>query len=419
MRHILPLSLLFLAACPEQVEPQPNLNRVSRVVVSADGDVGAVVQGHNGFAFDLYAELLQSAGDDNVFYSPFSTTSALSMTMAGAEGTTKTEMMDVLGVSIDQGDWHTGLGDLTRDLSGDLDRGYTLHVANRIFGQSDYPWEQPFLDVCEIDYDAPLESWDFISDPDGGRERVNDWVAQQTEDRIKDLLPPGSVTTDSRMVLANAIYFLADWATPFDPEQTDDGDFTLLDSSSVTVPLMYLDTQEHEEHGVQIGRVGDVGVARLPYADDEVSMVLLVPDAMDGLAALEAELDADAYSTYLDSLNDGGGIIVMPRIELEYEVDLKQPMSNLGMSSAFDSSIADFTGMASSPEGEDLFIQGIFHKAFVSIDEHGTEAAAATGVVVGTESASPMVRADHPFLFVIQDDLTGAILFVGRVTDPS
>jgi serpin B len=387
-------------------------------VVSAAGDVGAVVEGHNGFTFDLYTELLKTAGDDNVFYSPFSTTSALGMTMAGAEGTTETEMMDVLGVTIDQADWHTALGDLTRDLSGDLDRGYTLHVANRIFGQTDYPWEQPFLDVCETDYDAPLEVWDFASDPEGGRERVNDWVAEQTEDRIEDLLPAGSVTGDTRMVLANAIYFLADWETPFDPDQTDDGTFTLLDDSTVTVPLMFLDTEEREEHGIQLGWVDDVSVARMPYQDGEVSMVLLVPDVADGLAALEADLDAATYATYLGSLSDGDGVVVMPRIEMEYEVELKDVMADLGMASAFDSATADFTGMADAADGR-LHIDGIFHKAFVSIDEYGTEAAAATAVVVGVDSAPPMVRADHPFLFVVQDDLTGAILFVGRVTDPS
>lgn len=414
--------IVLIAACDGDVVDTDNegtddaTERVARVVVSTDGDVGAVVDSHNAFAWDLYAELADD-DSDNIFFSPFSTTAALSMTYAGAEQATQSEMEDVLNVDIAEADWHTAMGAYIQDLNGDLGRGYTLNIANQLFGQTGYPFEQPFLDVCEQDYAAPLEDWDFISDAEGGRERVNTWVEDNTNDRIVDLLPQGAVDDGTRLILANAIYFLADWETPFDPEQTEDGTFTRLDASTVTVPLMFLDTEERDEHNIETGWVDDVSVARMPYQDGEVSMVLLVPDAADGLTALESGLDAATYATYLGALGSGG-IVVMPRIEMEYEVELKQPMSDLGMASAFDGGTADFTGMADPTAGR-LYIDGIYHKAFVSIDEYGTEAAAATAVVVNTDSAPPMVRADHPFLFLIQDDLTGAILFVGRVTDPS
>lgn len=409
---------LFLAACEPSIQPDEDPNRVARVVVSADGDMGTVVSDHNQFSWDLYAELT-AEGDDNVFFSPFSATSALSMTLAGAEGNTETEMLDALRITLDEPTWHEQLGALTRDLSGDLDRGYTLHIANRLFGQAGYPFEQDFLDICSTDYAAPLEEWNFAADPDGGREHVNDWVFDQTEERIDDLLPAGSVSSDTRLVLANAIYFLADWATPFDRDLTYDGSFTRPDGSDVTVPMMVLDTESYEETGLQFGYLGNADVVRLPYADEEVSMVLIVPRETDGLAAVEASLDAATWQTAIDSLSNTDGTIVMPRVEMEFEADLVPVMRAMGMSDAFDPNLADLTGIADTDEGN-LYIGGIFHKAFVSIDEEGTEAAAATAVVVDVETAAgSYVVADHPYLFAIQDDLTGALLFIGRVTDPS
>lgn len=417
-RHPFIALLALLSACPGTSDVNPD--RVPRAVTSREGDLGAVVDGHNAFSFALYRELVSDPTSGNLFYSPFSVTSALGMTRAGARGTTLTEMSDVLGgAPLEEATWHNELGALTRDLSGDQDRGYTLHIANRLFGQTGYPWETEFLGICADDYGAPLESWDFVADPEGGRERVNTWVADQTEDKIQDLLPEGSVTDATRLVLANAIYFLGDWAFPFDEDDTRDRTFTRLDGSTVDVPTMHLQSENYDEPTFEVAFGDDVAVVRLPYQDDELSMVLIVPNAVNGLPAVEASLDAEQYASWVADLGPGELVLSMPKIEMRTAVDLKGPLSNLGMPTAFDSSAADFTGMAVVPEDGVLHIDGVYHQAFVKVDEHGTEAAAATGVVVGVDSAPIEVAADRPFLFVIQDDLTGAILFVGRVLDPS
>jgi serpin B len=420
MRHTAPLLFaITLLGCPGPDPDQDDPNRVARVVTNADGDIGVMVSGHNDFSWELYAQLREEADEGNVFFSPFSVTSALGMTLAGAQGATETEMAAALHVTGEEAAWHSALGALTRDLNGDLHRGYTLHIANRLFGQEGYPFEADFLAICADDYGAPLEEWDFISDPEGGRQRVNAWVEEQTQDRIVDLLPEGSVNDGTRLVLANAIYFLADWATAFDPDDTGDTTFTRLDGSTVTVPMMNMNLEDLEEHGVETGWTAEAGVLRMPYKDDEVSMVVLVPHEVDGLPDLEASLDASLWAEALGSLGVGDAPIGLPRLEIDYKTNLIPHLQALGVEAAFDSGAADFTGIATPPEDGNLYITGAFHQAFVKVDEAGTEAAAATGVVVGNDSAPMPIIADRPFLFVIQDDLTGAVLFIGRVTDPS
>lgn len=417
-RTLVPLALL-LACNPsaEPTDPGVDPNRVARSVTSADGDMGVVVAGHNAFTWDLYARLLQDTPQENAFFSPFSITSALGMTRAGARGQTAEELRAALHVSGEDEAWHTALGALTRDLNGDFSRGYTLQLANRLFGQEGYPFEEDFLGICDEDYGAPLEPWDFIADPEGGRERVNAWVAEQTQDRILDLLPPGSVDDGTRLVLANAIYFYADWALTFDVDETRDEPFTLLDDTTVDVPMMNMDLGEVEQHGIRAGWSDGVAALQIPYQDDEVSMVLLIPDEGSDLADLEAGLDADRWAALTRDLSPHDGPIALPRLTFDDRRDLSPILKDLGVVDAFDSGAADFTGIAAPIDGN-LFIQGAYHQAFIKIDEQGTEAAAATGVVVGTESAPMMVRADRPFVFAIQDDLTGALLFVGRVVDP-
>jgi len=397
-------------------EPEPE--GVPRAVTAENRDIGALVAGHNTFSWEIYGALLPEAGEDNVFFSPFSITAALGMTLAGANGATEAEMKAVLHTSPDEAAWHTALGALTQDLQGDQDRGYTLFVANRLFGQTDYPWQADFLATCADAYAAPLEPWDFLADPEGGRRRVNQWVEDNTEGRIVDLLPSGSVTTDTRLVLANAIYFFADWDTAFDKDKTADAAFTRLDGSKVTVPMMTMNLETVEEHGIQTAWVDGVALLQMPYVDREVSMLLVIPDDAAALPAIEADLDATTYATWMAALRPGAVPVGMPRLEMRYATDLADPLAALGMGSAF-SEQADFTGMAAPSEDGRLHISGVYHQAFVKVDEAGTEAAAATGVVVDTDSVSTPVIADRPFLLVIQDDLTGAILFVGRVTDPT
>lgn len=418
MRLALPLIAAFaLAACsraPQGYVPHPD--RVARAITSADGDIGVVVAGHNDFAFRLHASVAAEAGADNSFHSPFSVTSAFGMVLAGADGETRDELMALLGApDVEEEAWHQALGALSRDLAGDLKRAYTLHLANKLWGQVGYPFAADFLAVCADAYDAPFETWDFAQDPEGGRAHINGWVAEQTADRIVDLLPPDSITSDTVLVAANAIYFLADWAAAFDPDDTAPRSFELLNGSRVDVPMMVHDLAAVEEHWIRGARRDGVAVLQLPYEEHEVSMVVLIPET-SSLPELEDRLDAStwrALSRDLPLLEEG--TIGLPKFETRAEIDLIPHLQGLGVQTAFDGR-ADFSRMVELDDA--LAITGAFHQAFVRVDEQGTEAAAATAAVIGRVSAPEPILADRPFLFVIQDDLTGAVLFVGRVMDP-
>jgi len=404
----LSLLALFALACA------PTPPRDARVVDQRTPELGPVVDGNNALSLDLYQEVAGEPG--NLFFSPFSITSALSMTWAGAADTTSDEMATVLHATGDETTWHQQLGALTRDLSGDHEgRGYTLNVANKLFGQTGYPWKQPFLDVTATDYGAPLQELDYTADPEAARHTINQWVADQTMDRIPELLPQGSVEDTTRIVLANAIYFKADWALQFDPADTSDQTFHLADGGTVTVPMM------SREGGGRVAHLADpaLTVLQLPYQDDEVSMVVLLPDAIDGLPDVESALTPEALDGWIGQVSDADdAYISLPKFELHQKLPLAPILADLGMPTAFDPNAADFTGMADVPT-EPLYIQDVLHEAWVKVDEQGTEAAAATGVVVGTTSAMEPVVCDHPFVFLIRDDLTGTILFLGRVEDPS
>lgn len=410
------LAALALSGCggPQGYVPHPD--RVDRTVTSAEGDIGVAVEGHNDFAFRLHASIAADAENENVVHSPFSVTTVFGMVLAGADGSSRTELMDTLGVPVDEDAWHGAMGALTRDLAGDLKRAYTLHLANRLFGQIGYPFQEPFLQTCATDYGTPLEAWDFQADAEGGRERVNAWVAEQTQDRIQDLLPPGSVTSDSRLVLANAIYFLADWAVAFDPDNTESAPFQTLDGGSVDVPMMTMDVEEIEEHSIRGAVRDNIRVVKLPYEEHEVSMVLLTPHNEAALPTFEAELTGAQYASLTADLPVlSQGVVGLPRVEITRDIDLIPHLRGLGITEVF-STQADFSRLADVDEA--LFITDAFHEAYVRIDEQGTEAAAATAAVVGRVSASEPLIADRPFLFIIQDDLTGAVLFAGRVVDP-
>ena len=384
-----------------------------REVTADDPDVARMAESSDAFAVDLYASLAEDAG--NLFFSPFSIAAALSMTMGGANGVTEDEMHSVLHVT-DEAGYHQAFGSLLVDLSGNHHRPYELDVANRLWGQDGFPFDPVYLALLADDYQAPLEVADFTSDPDGVRQDINGWVADQTRDRIQDLLPAGSVDALTRLVLVNAIYFLADWKTAFDKADTADGAFTLADGSSTTVPLMYGEVEG------DVARLDGLGVLRLPYEGDDLSFIVLLPDDADGLPALEASLSAGQVDSWLAEAEPVEKLpLPLPSFEMTQAFDLVQVLSDLGMPSAFSPDTADFTGIT-DPDGDPLYIGGVFHQAFVKVDESGTEAAAATAVVVDVGSAEEPVDpfvVDHPFVFLVRDELSGAILFMGRVADPS
>jgi len=389
--------LLPLAACrlDRDIEMTPELEEV--------------VASNNTFTADLYGA--NATEDGNVFLSPFSVYSALGMTLAGADGTTADEMRDVLYVGDDEEAFHENLGALTDNLNGRF-KGYQIAVANRIFGQEGLSWERDFLDVTADDYGAELEEEDFQGDPDGARKDINGWVSDQTHGMIDSLFDKGTITSSTRMVLANAIWFKGDWLEAFDTSNTKDHDFTLADGSVVSAPLMFQTIDEAYYAEFDGGKV-----LRLPYKREDVSFFAVLPDAADGLPALEAELSGETLTDWLDSASSGEVSVQLPRLDLEQKLEMSQLLSDLGMPTAFTDG-ADFGRML---QDSDLRISTVIHDAVLSLDEEGTEAAAATGIGVETTAYHPPVEfhADHPFLFGIRDELTGAILFIGRVSDPT
>jgi serpin B len=383
----------------------------------AAADASGFAKSSNALAFDLYGKARAQAG--NVALSPISVASALTMTWAGAKGDTAAQMKKVLHAEADADKAMDVAGKLLASFGGE-GSGVTLRVANRLFGEKTYAFNQAYLDHTRAAFGAPLEALDFKKASDPSRVHINQWVAGQTQDRIKDLIPARGVDGDTRLVLTNAIYFLGDWAYPFNKEQTRPAPFHATAADTKNVPTMNLTEQ------LRFVAEGGVKVLEMPYVGGQVAMDLVLPDAPDGLAAVEKQLTPEVWTKWVGALQNGRIAVALPKFEVDpaAALSLGDTLKDLGMPLAFDSARADLTGMA-APTSERLFISKVFHKAFVKVDEKGTEAAAATAVVVSRESAvmpsKPMAefKADHPFLFVLRDVKSGAILFMGRVSDPA
>jgi serpin B len=371
----------------------------------------AVADGHNQFAFDLYAKL-RDQEKGNLFFSPYSAHTALAMTATGAKGTTRAEMVKVLHLPADE---------TKAAASGELGQFYAhprmdfeLAVANALWAQKGYPWRAEFLELQKTRFGAAFNEADFATNPDGERQRINHWVEEKTRDRIKDLIPSGLITNQHRMVLANAIYFKGEWAEKFDPKDTRQQPFTLADGTQTPVPMM------HRKGGFKRYGQPEFQVAELPYKGGELSMVILLPGKHDGLPALEAKLSAEALSTWLAKALDAKETgLAIPKFRMETAaMMLNEPLQTLGMTLAFDPDKADFTGLHSG--NEQLFVSFVVQKAFVEVNEEGTEAAAATAVGFKNVSATITTDfvADHPFLYLIRDTKHGTILFMGRMLKP-
>jgi serpin B len=394
---------------------QSNLSRNLDPDVSP-AEIETLTSGNAAFAFALYREV--AVGDANLFFSPHSISSALAMAYAGARGATETEMAQALRFGLGQAALHPAFNALDLELNGRDEvgppyegDGFELEVANAVWGQRGFPFRPAYLDTLALNYGAGLRLADFEGDPDGSRRTINDWVSDQTNDRVKDLLPPGGVSKDTRLVLTNAIYFKAPWLFPFEAKDTTTEPFTPLFGSPVSVPMM------HETATFSYARVGDLQAVELPYNGAKLAMLLVVPDAGQ-FAAFEATLDVETYLAIRDGLETHEVHLGLPRFEFDSTLSLSDPLRRaLGMTDAFDPGAADFSGIDGR---KDLFISDVLHKAFVSVDEKGTEAAAATAVVIGATGIPGFpvtLTIDRPFFFVIRDIPTGAVLFVGRVTE--
>jgi serpin B len=327
-------------------------------------------------------------------------------------------MKQVLRLDIGPDAAMTGWGKLAAALQ-DPARPLQLRIANRLFGEQSYKLEPAYLEKTRAAYGAALEPLDFAKAPEPARAHINKWVEDQTEQRIKDLLPPRSIDPDTRLVLVNAIYFLADWKDPFEKQQTTEQPFTLAPGK--TRPAMMM----RRRGGYRIAKGDGASVLELPYAGGDTAMLVVLPDKVDGLPAVERSIDATKLTAWTQALVDQQVQVWLPRflIDPPASMELSRPLKALGMAKAFDRGRADFTAIANPPKPEDrLYIGAVFHKAFVKVDEKGTEAAAATAVVMpragGMPPPVPDFKVDHPFLFFIVDKPSGLVLFMGRVAEP-
>ena len=372
------------------------------------------ISGNNtDFALDLYKKLAEK--DGNLFLSPLSITAAMAMTYAGARAETATEMEKVLRFPQDDSSFHELLGRLVRHLGGKTRQasGYELSIANRLWGQKGYPFLESFLALIRTAYGAGLAEVDFRDATEEARKRINRWVEASTKERIKKLLKPGILNKGTRLVLTNAIYFKGDWAEQFDKGSTRVASFFLAGGGKVDVNLMY------RMGKFAYAETADAQILELPYKGDEVFMVIFLPKEREGLQALEQRLSRGLLETNVEFEREV--LLHLPRFKVTCEFGLKNTFEALGMVQPFERRRADFSGMAALQPDERLFISAIVHKAFVEVNEEGTEAAAATAVAMGFISPPPppiVFRVDHPFLFAIRHRATGTVLFLGRVTHP-
>ncbi|MBA7632654.1 hypothetical protein ES703_40206 [subsurface metagenome] len=418
MSALMAIILLGLMACAQPVASEIIRSEKQRVTSPDvnEADLETLVTGNSAFAFDLYQTLREE--DGNLFYSPYSISLALAMTYAGARGETAQQMADTLHFVLYQDSLHPAFNSLDIELSqrgegakGKDGEGFRLNIVNAIWGQDGYQFLSEFLDVLAENYGAGLRTLDFANAPEESRITINNWVSDQTEDRIEDLIPQGLIDALTRLVLTNAIYFNAAWQHPFSEDITEDGPFYLLDGGEVTVPMM------RQTESFSYAEGDEYQAVELPYDGRELSMVILLPRAGQ-FEAFEGSIDAQVVDAILKGLESRQVALTLPEFEFESYFHLKEILAAMGMPVAF-SGDADFSGMTGN---RDLFIAEVIHKAFISVDEAGTEAAAATAVVM-KEIAAPLepieVTIDHPFIFLIRDIETGTILFVGRIVNPS
>lgn len=375
--------------------------------------VSALAATNAQFAFDL----LRAADDgENLFYSPHSISIALAMTYAGAAGETKTEMASTLHFEGPDTELHGAFNGLDQALasrgqnaSGSDGKPFRLKVANAAWAQRGFALEPGYLDVLAENYGSGVSTLDFMADLEGSRRTINGWVEERTEGGIPELLDERALSPLTRLVLTNAVYFNAAWAEPFDAQSTHDGAFTRLDGTEVTVPLMTGQSAQRYAQG------SDYRAAELDYDGDEISMLLVVPDE-GAFESFVSAFDAAKLAEIVGSLSESPAGVVLPRLDLRTKLALKETLSALGMATVF-SDAADFSALSPEPG---LSISDVIHEAFAKVNEAGTEAGAATAVVVvGRGAPTFTVEATRPFLFVIRDRATGAALFVGRVLDPS
>ncbi len=393
----------------------PPVARGAAVPLPPAKDLEPLAAATNRFAFALWPRLGQPG--KNLAFSPASLSIAFAMVATGARGETATQIAKVLRFGSDTEGVANAWGRLSRALTAP-ERPVKVRIANRLFGERTYAFLPGYLEKTKSVFDAPLEPVDFKTAAEPARTRINAWVEERTEKRIRDLLPPRALDELTRLVLVNAIYFLADWEDPFEKARTREDDFTLAGGAKKKVRMM------HGSTSARFAKVDGAKVLDLAYVGHDVVMRFVVPSTNDGLAALEKSLTADKLASYGKALATTQVDMSIPRFEIASDaIPLADHLVALGMPIAFDKDKADFSGIASPADPrERLHVSKVFHKAFVKVDEKGTEAAAATAIAMGAgggmpPKAEPFV-ADRPFLFFILERSSGLVLFAGRVAEP-
>ncbi len=419
MRNPMTLLLLTSTACGTNQAPTVDPEPPGQLVQSAlprnlapqisEQDAATWRRDTTTFALDVYRAAAAGAGEENLCFSPHSIALALAMTYAGAAGNTKTEMAEALELTLPDATLHAAFNAADLALAGESD--FELNMVNQTFGQEGYAIESAFLDVLAQNYGAGLRLLDFMREPEPARLAINAWVEDITKNLIRNLIPQGAITTYTRLVLANAIYFKAEWQSTFSEEGTHRGSFTGVDGTVHTVERMY---------DIIPARYADFDgytAVELPYVGDSMSMLVLVPHA-GSFTSFEAGLVPDLLDSATAALAPKAVALTLPKFEHTVTLPIKRILSELGMHDAFDPMVADLSGI--NPL-DVLYISDVLHKAFIRVDEEGTEAAAATAVVVGTTSAPTYdveLVVDRPFVYAIRHAATGAILFAGRVVAP-
>jgi len=418
------ITLLSLATTAFQTQANLSANKVNKPSLSDEvavqltddpiaqqmTDVATVLKGNQLFALDLYAQLRQQKG--NLFVSPYSISTAMAMTYVGARGDTAAQIAKVFHFTLSQERLHPAFAALITNQY--VNYSSQCSTANQLWGQKGNDFLSTFVKTTSDYYRAGLQEVDFAGATEESRRIINTWVAQKTQDKIQDLIPEGIVTSSTKFVLTNAIYFKANWKKPFNKSLTEEKPFNVTATQQVQVPMMH-----HKGEYFRYAQLDKLQVLELPYVGERLSMVILLPNQVDGLADLESRLTPKNLENWLSSWGKEGyseGFEVwLPKFKMSSEFKLKEVLSNMGMPVAFSKETANFSGINSK---QSLALQEVVHKTFVDVNEEGTEAAAATAVIGGLRGLSPSFRATHPFIFLIRDTQSGGILFLGRVVNP-
>jgi serpin B len=399
------------------VNEHPTQGQTALIGLPADTkaakDIEGLARSNTAFALALYARLKTAEG--NLFFSPYCISACLAIAYAGAQGGTASQMAQTLHFDTNQNQLAAAFAELRTQLNtGQKDKDVQLDIANGLWAQKDQPFIPAFLDLAKLSYGAKLKQVDFHTGADTARTEINDWVDEMTKGKINNLIEPGALGPATRLVLVNASYFKGSWMREFDKHATTQAPFKVSPNQNPEVALMSLTAD------FNYAEVDDLQLLELPYGGDDLRMIVLLPRESNGLKGVEDVLNPPALDRWLALAREQKVTVFLPKFKLSAQFSLATPLAEMGMTDAFSPN-ADFSGLDGA---RDLSLSAVVHKALVDVNEEGTEAAAATGVIIRSMAVmrprpTPIFRADHPFMFLIRDNHSGSILFLGRLIDPT